>query len=67
MGGSHVVALAPAKEAPEEECATREPRPRSGGPPSQEQPVVVPQVTHLRQVPLRTRVMCPQLEQESPS
>jgi hypothetical protein len=28
-------------------------------PPSQEQPVVVPQVTHLRQVPLRTIVNWP--------
>lgn len=36
-------------------------------PPSQEHPVVVPQVTHLRQVPLRTMVNWPQSPQGSPS
>jgi hypothetical protein len=32
-----------------------------------EQPVVLPQVMHFRQVPLRTRVKLPQSSQESPS
>ena len=32
-----------------------------------EQPVVPPQVRHLRQVPLRTRVRWPHTEQGSPS
>ena len=33
----------------------------------QEQPLVVPQVSHLRQVPLRTMVNCPHSRQGSPS
>lgn len=33
----------------------------------QEQPVVVPQVMHFRQVPLRTMVNCPQSPHGSPS
>ena len=32
-----------------------------------EQPLVEPQVSHFRQVPLRTRVRCPQAGQGSPS
>jgi len=34
---------------------------------SHEHPVVAPQVMHLRQVPLRTRVKLPHSEHESPS
>ncbi len=38
-----------------------------GPPPRQEQPEVDPQVTHLRQAPLRTMVMAPHSSQASPS
>src|SRR5262249_17002156 len=43
--------------------------PSSGGGEAlpQEQPVVPPQVSHFRQVPLRTRVKLPHVPQASPS
>jgi hypothetical protein len=40
---------------------------RAACPPCHEQPVVEPQVSHFRQVPLRTRVKLAQLGQGSPS